>query len=251
MRQAVTSSITGLALALAASAVAQETPAAQPEINAVIEEAFTRQLESVAALNCADRDVDCLSAELIARYRVDQWAREQFSENALCADFADDQAEMCFGMVMGATVFRVDMPNTTRLKEIMDLHGWPEPPLFSEDVQSAAWYLAQHAQIIDETGTSQWDVALAESILPDVREAVEASQLTPWHYAAMYDRIARSKGEPQRYATQIMCSNGEADFGELEDAQRVTEFRTEIGMDPFDPSAYDSYCANSSVPGEA
>lgn len=251
MRKVVTGSVTAMALALAASAVAQETPAAQAEINAVIEEAFTRQLEPIAALDCADRDLECLSEELIARYRVDQWAREQFSGSALCADFVDEQAETCFGMVMGATVFRVDMPNTARLKEIMDLHGWPGPPSFSEDAQNAAWYIAQHAQIIDETGTSQWDVALAESILPQVREAVEADQLTPWHFAAMFDRIAQNKGQPQRYATQIMCSNGRADFGELEDVQRVTEFRAEIGMDAFDPSAYDSYCASSSVPGEA
>jgi hypothetical protein len=240
-----------MALILAAPAAAQEAPAAQAEINAVIDQAFARQLEPIAGQNCADHDADCLSEELIARYRVDQWAREQFSKNALCADFAGEQAELCFGMVMGATVFKVDLPNTMRLKEIMDLHGWPKPPSFSEDAQTAAWYIAQHAQIIDEAGTSQWDVALAESILPEVREAVAANQLTPWHYAAMFDRIAREKGKPQRYATQIMCSGGRADFDELEDAERVTEFRAEIGMDAFDPSYYDSYCANSKIPGEA
>lgn len=251
MREAITTAIAGGALVLACSAAAEEAPAAQAEINAVIEEAFTKQLEPVVARICADHDVDCLSEELIARYRIDQWAREQFSNNALCADFADDEAEMCFGMVMGATVFRVDLPNTKRLKEIMALHGWPEPPSFSEDAQTAAWYIAQHAQIIDKDGATRWDVVLAESILPEVREAVAASQLTPWHYAAMFDRIARSNGEPQRYATQIMCSSGRADFGKLEDAERVSEFRAEIGMDAFDRSDYDSYCANSTIPGEA
>ena len=76
MREAITTAIAGGALVLACSAAAEEAPAAQAEINAVIEEAFTKQLEPVVARICADHDVDCLSEELIARYRIDQWARE-------------------------------------------------------------------------------------------------------------------------------------------------------------------------------
>lgn len=248
MHRSIAAGLAGLGLALAIPATAQEetTPRVAMTIGERISAAFAAELETLEAMDCADDDIACLSAELLERYRVDQWARGEAMGGAFCADYSGELAQNCFGQAMGATAFKVDMPNTARLKQVIALHGWPKPPLFSEAAQNAAWYLAQHAMALDGNGNLDWDVSLAESVLPQVKEAAEAGQLTPWHYAAMFDRIARARGKPQRYATQIGCADGKADFGEVEDIDRVTEFRAEIGMKAFDPDAYDAYCVRAS-----
>ncbi len=88
---------------------------------------------------------------------------------------------------------------------------------------------------------THWDTDFAQSILPDVLEAVEAEELPGWDYARMFDRIRTSAGEPQRYGTQIFCSNGAANFT-FEDPDRVDAWRAELGMPNFDQAAYDAYC---------
>lgn len=250
--------LTSLSLAVSALALLGAVQTDPPdnadreaEIAAQMALLFETELATLAEMDCDDADVACLDAELVERYRVDQWAREEVMTGTFCGRYGDERIMDCLGMAMGSTAFQVDLPNAARLKHIVARHGWPQPPAFSEEAHNAAWYLAQHAMVMGEDGSANWDVAFAESVLPRVREAVEAGQLTPWHYAAMFDRIARASGEPQRFATQIMCSGGSADFGALEDPDRVTEFRAEIGMGAFDRAAYDAYCAESTMPGEA
>jgi hypothetical protein len=146
---------------------------------------------------------------------------------------------------MGAMVFQIDIPNTARLRQIVSPHGWPEPPKFSKATLNAAWYLAQHAMVITADGAAEWDAELAESILPGIRQSVTAGDLTPWHYAAMYDRTALRQGHQQRYATQIRCQDGQATFPNVEDMARINEFRAEIGTKAFDQASYDQYCAEN------
>lgn len=210
----------------------------------LIQAAYAEESAQIAAFDCADDDRACLADELIERFRVDQWSRAQMSSLEICGDFAETHRDACFMQIMGMIAFGGDVPNLARLKQIMETHGWPCPPEFPAEAQRAAWYIAQHGQYVDETGTTQWDADFAESILPEVMEAVEAEELTPWSYAAMFDRIRRTRGEPQRYATQIMCADGRAEFGELESADDVDRFRAEIGMAAFDQAGYDAHCSD-------
>lgn len=212
-------------------------------LSETVSSAFEAESAQIRAFDCADEDRDCLSEELIERFRVDQWAREQMGTLEICGAYAQSQADQCRMQIMGLTAFQGDVPNLARLKAIMEIHGWPSPPEFPAEAQRAAWYITQHGQYVDETGTTQWDADFAESVLPSVMEAVQQEELTPWAFAAMFDRIRRTRGEPQRYATQIMCEEGRAVFGELESEADIDAFRAGIGMDPFDRAAYDSYCA--------
>lgn len=154
MHRSIAAGLAGLGLALAAPAAAQEdaTPEVATTIGEWISDAFAAELETLGAMDCADDDIACLSAELLERYRVDQWARGEAMGGAFCADYSGELAQNCFGQAMGATAFKVDMPNTARLKQVIALHGWPKPPLFSEAAQNAAWYLAQHAMALDGNG---------------------------------------------------------------------------------------------------
>ncbi|WP_300530786.1 DUF6624 domain-containing protein [Maricaulis sp.] len=221
----------------------QERPAEMIErINA----GYDAEAAAIAAFDCADNDRACLSEELIERYRVDQWSRGLLHDpQAICGDYFQTHMMPCLQTLMGTITFKGDIENQARLKEIVALHGWPSPPEFSGEAQNAAWYIAQHGQYFDEEqGMTQWDADFAGSILPLIREAVEREELTPWHYAAMYDRRERAEGRPQRYATQIMCSEGRADFGEVVDETRIDEFRAEIGMDALNLEGYHAHCAD-------
>ena len=234
------------ALGLVASSQFQMVMDPPPEEMApLITANYDAEAAGIAAFACADDDVDCLADELIERFRVDQWARGQFGSMEICEGYAQTHPQQCQMQIMGVTAFQGDVPNLARLKEIMDVHGWPSPPVFPAEAQRAAWYIAQHGQFISEAGSTQWDADFAQSILPYVMEAVHEEELTAWAYGAMFDRIRRTRGEPQRYATQIMCGADGAEFGELEDTERVSEFRAEIGMDPFDPAAYDAWCTTN------
>jgi hypothetical protein len=230
--------------ALSAAVAAQDmTPEDSDALNATIAAGFDAQMTALEAMDCPDDDMACLSEELIERYRLDQWARGQFFEGELCGAFAETHRQDCDMRVMGSAVFRIDLPNHARLKEIMAMHGWPRPPLFDNEAQRGAWYIAQHGQVIDENGATQWDVDFARSIMPEVRAAVEREELSPWDYGRMYDRIALHSGQPQRYATQMMCEEGRAVFRNVEDEARVDEFRAEIGMPEFNQAGYDAHCA--------
>lgn len=218
-----------------------ETPS---EMTAMVRAAYEAESAEIAAFDCADDDRECLAAELVERFRVDQWARGQMRTLEVCGEYAQSHPQQCQMQLMGVTAFEGDVVNLARLKAIMEIHGWPSPPDFPAEAQRAAWYITQHGQYVDETGTTQWDADFAESVLPAVMEAVEADELTPWAYGAMFDRIRRTRGEPQRYATQIMCEDGRAEFGDLESEADIDAFRAEIGMDAFNRAGYDSYCAD-------
>ena len=211
------------------------------ELGETIWAAYAAESAAIAEFDCADDDIDCLSEELLERFRVDQWVRNPENATTLCGEFAQSHPMQCQMQSLGTAAFNGDVPNLARLKEIMEVHGWPSPPVFSSEVQRAAWYIAQHGQFVDDTGMTHWDTAFAQSILPDVLEAVEAEELPGWDYARMFDRIRTSAGEPQRYGTQIFCTNGAADFT-FEDETRVNEWRAELGMPAFDQAAYDAYC---------
>lgn len=235
--------VAGFALSGPAAAAQELSPEDAEALSATIDAGFDAEMAALEAFDCADDDTDCLSEELIERYRLDQWARGQFFEGELCGDFADTHRQECDMRVMGSTVFRIDLPNHARLKEIMAMHGWPRPPLFDNEAQRGAWYIAQHGQVIDENGSTQWDVDFARSIMPEVRAAVDREELSPWDYGRMYDRIALNSGQPQRYATQMMCEEDRAVFRNVEDEARIDEFRAEIGMPEFDQAGYDAHCA--------
>ncbi len=232
-----------LSLASSTYAQPQPMPMAFPDgLGEVINQGYDAEAADIAAFDCEMDDVDCLAEELIERFRVDQWVRAQAGTMELCGEFAATHPQQCQMQIMGTAAFRGDVPNLARLKEIMDVHGWPSPPTFPNEAQRGAWYIAQHGQFVGERGSTTWDADFAESILPNVMEAVEAEELTPWAFGAMYDRLQVMRGGQQRYATQVMCRNGAADFSNVEDYDRITEFRTEIGMDAFSQGAYDVYC---------
>jgi hypothetical protein len=60
---------------------------------------------------------------------------------------------------------------------------------------------------------------------------VKAGEADGAAYALMYDRLALSEGRPQRYGSQMRCSDGQYDVGEpVDDIDRVDSRRASVGL---------------------
>lgn len=106
---------------------------------------------------------------------------------------ADDQAEMTG---QGADSTTTVDERQARLAEILDEHGWPGWDLVGKKGSTAAWVIAQHADL---------DPELQARALDLLEEAVAAGNASAGDLAYLTDRVAVARGEDQTYGTQIRC----------------------------------------------
>ena len=135
---------------------------------------------------------------------------------------ADDQAEMTGRGADPASTFE---ERQARLAEILDEHGWPGWDLVGRAGSTAAWVVAQHADL---------DPALQERALALLEESVAADDASHGDLAYLTDRVAVARGEEQTYGTQIRCDGTEAvPATPIADEADVDERRAEAGLDPL------------------
>ena len=85
----------------------------------------------------------------------------------------------------------VHKENAVRLREIIDLIGWPTWSKVGEEASEAAWLIVQHA--IGEPAFMKRCYALLMESIKDIN---------PQNAAYLYDRICYFEGKPQKYGTQ-------------------------------------------------
>jgi hypothetical protein len=107
---------------------------------------------------------------------------------------ADDQAEMTG---QGADPTTTVDERQARLAEILDKHGWPGWDLVGKKGSTAAWVIAQHADL---------DPGLQARALDLLEEAVADGNASSGDLAYLTDRVAVARGEDQTYGTQIRCA---------------------------------------------
>jgi hypothetical protein len=157
---------------------------------------------------------DQLRQELIAMRDEDFRVRQELVES---------------GELGGSYVPRMEavhIRNAERLKELIRLHGWPDEEKASQDGAAAAWLTVQHA-----IGEPQFQ----RDCLLLLRSSAIAGRIPRWHAAYLEDRVAMHEGRPQRYGTQWLDDpvDGRTRPWMLVDAERVNEFRAEVGLDPM------------------
>ena len=84
----------------------------------------------------------------------------------------------------------------------------------------AAFHIVQHS-----------DVATMKRVLPAIEAMAAKGEADGGDFMAMYDRVARSEGRPQRYGTQFVCIDGRYESYTLEDPARVEEWRRAMKAD--------------------
>ena len=110
----------------------------------------------------------------------------------LLAMLAEDQRVRTAAEVP-AEADAVDEHNQTRLAQIFDEHGWPGWTLVGPDGSTAAWAIAQHADL---------DLLFQERALALLQGAVDAGDASKGDLAYLTDRVLVAKGQPQLYGTQ-------------------------------------------------
>lgn len=175
------------------------------------------------SLTAQDKKADIpypeLAKELIDRREADQKGRNKYIK--LIKKGKTDTPKF---KTFVEELIRIDEENTNRMREIVAEIGWPTYTKVGERASNAAWIMVQHA---DRQPDFQ------AYCLPLVKEGFEAGQVNPSNYAYLYDRVKKSRGERQLYATQPIDHplTDERSFGGIEDEANVQANRTRMNVD--------------------
>ena len=116
----------------------------------------------------------------------------------------------------------VDSVNLRQVTDILDGRGWVGRDVIG-DACEVFWVIIQHAGL-EAQG----------KYLPLFREAVARGELQAGAVAMMEDRVAVFEGRPQKYGSQLQRGeDGTYTPFELLDAEKVDEWRAEVGMEPL------------------
>ena len=116
----------------------------------------------------------------------------------------------------------VDSVNLRQVTDILDGRGWVGRDVIG-DACEVFWVIIQHAGL-EAQG----------KYLPLFREAVARGELQAGAVAMMEDRVAVFEGRPQKYGSQLQRGeDGTYTPFELLDADKVDEWRAEVGMEPL------------------
>jgi hypothetical protein len=112
--------------------------------------------------------------------------------------------------------------NATRLRQILDVHGWPGRRLVGEEPAEAAWLVVQHAIA---------HPSLQRHALSLLKAAAIAADVPLVQVAMLEDRIRSNEGRGQLYGTQFdWDERGQLNPLPIEDEGNVDVRRAEVGL---------------------
>lgn len=164
-----------------------------------------------------------LRGELLAMREIDQSLRRALGQRP-----AGDGADARRDADLLAELQRVDTLHATRLRAIVDEHGWPTISMVGRDGSRAAWLLVQHAT---------HDLELMERALSLMGQLAERGEAVAVDVAYLHDRVQMMTGKPQRYGTQFITVtiDGVRHSGPwpMESPEDVDERRRSVGLGAF------------------
>jgi hypothetical protein len=165
-----------------------------------------------------------LRQELLRRMQEDQDARKAMLELMKKHKVADPEELHKMDLPALKKQRETDRRNTTRLKEIVDQHGWPGKKLVGADAAHAAWLLVQHAD---------HDLAFQKRCLGLLAKAVQAGEASAQDLAYLTDRVRVAEKNKQVYGTQLRQQDGKMKPYPIEDEANVDKRRREVGLPPL------------------
>lgn len=113
--------------------------------------------------------------------------------------------------------------NAARLRQIIEIHGWPGRTSVGEEAAYAAWNILQHS--ISEPEFMRQGLRLIQAA---------EDEIDPKLVAMLEDRICVFEGKPQKFGTQFdWDANGEMSPNACDDLKMVEKRRTTIGFPPL------------------
>jgi hypothetical protein len=163
-----------------------------------------------------------LREELLRMLALDQAVRESSAVSGLDMSSTGGVWRL---LQDGVRMWRVDRPNTERLKAIVEEEGWPTRAAVGRDGRRAVFLLVQHADR---------DPAFQRAALDPMRAAYVAGDASGSELALLTDRVRKATGEPQLYGSQIHVTPGSPPtLWPVEDEANVDARRAEMGLPPL------------------
>jgi len=115
--------------------------------------------------------------------------------------------------------------NNARIKEIININGWPGFSIVGKEGSEAAWLIVQHAVL---------DTEFMEQCLSLLKVAVNKDEAEGWCFAYLQDRVLTMSGKHQIYGTQHDIDEcGIAYPLPIKEPEKVEELRKEVGIEPL------------------
>jgi hypothetical protein len=156
-----------------------------------------------------------LQTELLEMARADQGLRDRAM--ALMQGLPESQAEF---MLFIDEQNELNTKNFARLEEIVATYGWPGRSLVGAEGTDAALIIFSHATLDQQ-----------KALLPMLREAVAAGQMTALQLARREDSILVNDGKSQIYGTYFVSdSDGHPMLAPVQDPANLEERRSSVGL---------------------
>jgi hypothetical protein len=114
--------------------------------------------------------------------------------------------------------------NSSRLRQIIAVFGWPGVALVGEKGAKAAWRIALH---------SYGEPDFMRQCRDAIRIASEVGDVPRWQFAIIDDRIRVYEGRAQHYGTQLRAGPSGLEPHPIENVERVDTMRLQAGLPPL------------------
>ena len=111
--------------------------------------------------------------------------------------------------------------NSSRLRQMIAVFGWPGLTLVGESGSRASWRIALHSYAEPEFMRQCRDL---------IDRATQASDAPRWQYAIIEDRIRVYEGRPQLYGTQLRHGPQGLEPHPIENEARINSMRAQAGL---------------------
>jgi hypothetical protein len=111
--------------------------------------------------------------------------------------------------------------NSSRLRQIIAVFGWPGHTLVGEHGARAAWRIALH---------SFAEPAFMRQCRDLIDRASQNGEAPRWQFAMIDDRIRVYEGRPQRYGTQLRHGPKGIEPHPIENEGRINSMRMQAGL---------------------
>jgi hypothetical protein len=118
----------------------------------------------------------------------------------------------------------VHRANSSRLRQMIAVFGWPGVTLVGDKGAKAAWRIALH---------SITEPPFMRQCRDLIDRASEAGDAPRWQFAIIDDRIRVYEGKPQRYGTQLHYGPNGLEPHPIENESRINSMRMQSGLPPL------------------
>ena len=119
----------------------------------------------------------------------------------------------------------VHRTNSSRLRQIIAVFGWPGVALVGDQGSKAAWRIALH---------SITEPAFMRQCRDLIDHASNAGDAPRWQFAIIDDRIRVYEGKQQRYGTQLHYGVDGLEPHPIENVERLNSMRMQAGLPPLE-----------------